>query len=132
MNEQPSAAARDAARLLGDRIDAQTRAAIIDRLLDDPQTLQALRASLPLAGPAERLAGKLARSAGWRRWFDGWSLAGMAGAAAAALMLLAAPAPLQQQGPQHLQADQQQLVADVLLNGSFEPTNDLFGGDFEG
>lgn len=131
MNEPTSAAARDAARLLGDRIDTQTRAAIIDRLLDDPQTLQALHACLPLALPAERLAGRLARSAGWRRWFDGWSLAGMAGAAAAALMLLAGPAPLQQL-PQPLPTDQQQLVADVLLNGSFEPTTELFGGDFEG
>ncbi|MCB1590379.1 MAG: hypothetical protein KDI56_15820 [Xanthomonadales bacterium] len=130
--DRPSAAAQDAARLLAGRLDAEQRAAIIDRLLDDPESLQALRSALPLQMPAEQLAQRVAGQTRGNRWFSGWSLAGWVGAgAAAALMLLAGPVA----GPEQLiDETPQHLVADVLYNGSFEPgaSGELFGGDFEG
>jgi hypothetical protein len=121
----------DAARLLSQRVDSVTRGQIIDRLLEQPATLRALRDGLAMESAADALASRLEGSAG-RRWFrlDGWAYAGIAGAGmAAALMVLAPAAPIADEdlGKQ----PPQQLVADSLYQSAFEP-NDLFGGDFEG
>jgi hypothetical protein len=131
MDHRINPTSADAARLLAARTDRATRAQIVDRLLDDPATLQALRDGLAMEVAVDSLAGRI-EAANRRRWFsfDGWAYAGIAGAGlAAALMVLAPAAPLgdEQLGNQ----PPQQLMADTLYDASFEP-NGLFGGDFEG
>ncbi len=131
MDQRIDPASADAARLLGERIDSATRGQIIDRLLEEPATLSALRLGMAMESAADSLASRIEGSAR-RRWFalDGWAFAGFAGAGlAAALMVLAPAAPIgdEQLGKQ----PPQQLMADTLYKSAFEP-NDLFGGDFEG
>lgn len=130
MDHRIDPASADASRLLGARLDSATRGQILDRLLDDPATLRALRDGMALESAADALANRVAGSA--RRWFglDGWGWAGLTSAGmAAALMLLAPAAPV---GDQDLgNQPPKQLIADALYDGSFEPKG-LFGGDFEG
>lgn len=122
-----------AAELLRGDLGATTRQQHLDALLNDAHSLQALKLAMRVEPAADTLVDRV-RSAPARRgfaWLSGWNLGGLSAASAAAAVMLLAPAPVHESTPSVAPA-QQILVADVLTNASFEPTGELFGGDFEG
>ncbi len=123
-----------AAELLRGDLGATTRQQHLDALLNNPRSLQALKLAMRVEPAADELVNRV-RSVQARRfgfaWLSGWNLGGLTAASAAAAVMLLAPAPVQESAPVAAPA-QQMLVADVLTSASFEPTGELFGGDFEG
>ena len=123
-----------AAELLRDDLGNAARLANLDALIANPHALQALRLTMRLEPAADQLVAKIDAAPARRRWFawlDGWNLGGLAAASAAAALMLLAPAPTQQNPQVSPAAPQQLLAGDIVSAASFEPTGELFGGDFE-
>ncbi len=130
-----SVQSRQAFELLRSDLGSQAREANVDALLADPQALRALQMAMRLEPAVDELVDQL-RSAptkkSWFAWMDAWNLGGLTAASAAAAVMLLAPAATSDQSPELRPVASQQLIAsDILTNASFEPSSDLFGGDFE-
>lgn len=126
---------KQAAELLRSDLGSQAREATVDALLADPQALRALQIAMRLEPAADCLVEQLQSAPAkksWFAWMDAWNIGGLAAASAAAAVLLLGPVGTSEQTPElRPTASQQLLASDILTNASFEPVNDLFGGDFE-
>ncbi len=130
-----SVQSKQAAELLRGDLGSQAREATVDALLADPQALRALQIAMRLEPAADGLVEQLQSAPAkksWFAWMDAWNIGGLAVASAAAAVMLLAPAGTSEQMPELRPAASQQLLAsDIVTNASFEPTGELFGGDFE-